>query len=139
MLRTSESSRSWVMRTAMHPMPTTPTPSQTCGRHCVTTRAMRSLMRINSRDRRVSNSARQKQHSLRGELREPRSCEASQELRPPNVRVKNGTEKSRCQQCIAPIGDLAGESVCPGVRATRAIVAERDQWDRTNRFAQARL
>src|SRR5260370_32249847 len=74
-----------------------------------------------------------------GKFRKSRSCEASQEIRPPNVRVKNGTEKSRCQRCIAPIVDLASESVCPGVRASRAIVAVRDQSDRTNPFAPDRL
>jgi len=74
---------------------------------------MKSLMRINSRDRRVSNSARQKQHPSKGELRVPRSCEASQEPLPSrlrvHVRVKTETEKFRCRRHIVPIVDLASE------------------------------
>ena len=69
----------------MQPTKSAAMQDQTSARRWVTTRAMRSLMRINSRDRRVSSSARQKQHSWRGELREPRSCEASQDLRHPTL------------------------------------------------------
>src|SRR2546429_158235 len=114
MLSTSESSCSWVTRIAMQAMPIAATLDQTSARRCVIICAMKSLIRIFDGKNEMPIVAFQ-------------TCQ-----------VKNGTEKFRYQRCIAPIGDLASQSVCLELRASPAIVAVRDQSDRTDRFGRTR-
>src|SRR5947208_10898761 len=103
MLSTSESSRSWVARIAIQPNASKATLHQTSARRCVTVRAMTSLIPI-----------------FGGKNETPIVAFQSWQ-------VKNETEKFRWQRRIAPIVDLATQSICLALRASLPIVLVLDQ------------